>query len=102
MFLTRASIFAVDDLAVLSVLADQAAQALEAARLLEDSIRERSTLTAVMASMHEGLLVMDDQMVIRYCNSRAGELFDMAPADLPTHQRRRCSRGPATLYEMTS
>jgi signal transduction histidine kinase len=81
-FLTRPSIFALDDLAVLSVLADQAALALEGAKLLEESIRERATLAAVMASMHEGLLVMDEEMVVRYCNARAPELFGLSELDL--------------------
>jgi signal transduction histidine kinase/CheY-like chemotaxis protein len=78
----RASLFAPDDLAVLSVLADQAALAIEWRTLFEDSMRERSTLSAVMSSMHEGLLVMDEDTVIRYCNARAAELLSIGPGGL--------------------
>jgi PAS domain S-box-containing protein len=76
-FVGRASLFAADDLAVLEVLADQAALAIEARQLLEDSSRERTTLAAVMSSMHDGLLVMDQEGVIRYCNARTQELLGL-------------------------
>src|SRR5579864_5431282 len=81
-FLARTSVFVRDDLAVLEVLADQAAMALDSAKLLEDSIRERTTQAAVMGSMHEGLLVMDQQEVIRYCNTRATDLLDLSEDNL--------------------
>jgi signal transduction histidine kinase/CheY-like chemotaxis protein len=74
-FVNRASLFAADDLAVLEVLADQAALAIEGSKLLEESIRERSTLEAVMSSMHEGLLVTDREGVVRYCNVRTAQLL---------------------------
>jgi signal transduction histidine kinase/CheY-like chemotaxis protein len=77
-FVERASLFVVDDLSVLGVLADQAALSIEARRLLEESARERSTLAAVMASMHEGLLVMDNDRIVRYCNARTEELLGVA------------------------
>ena len=71
----RVSPFADDDLAVLAVLADQAALAIEGVRLLEDNARERTTLGAVMASMHDGLLVIDEANLVRYCNARVDELL---------------------------
>lgn len=74
-FVDRASLFAADDLSVLGMLADQAALAIEARQLVEDGARERSTLAAVISSMHEGLLVMDESDVVRYCNKRTAELF---------------------------
>ena len=74
-FIDRASPFAADDLSVLGMLADQAALAIEARQLVEEGARERSTLTAVMSSMHEGLVVMDEDEVVRYCNKRAAELL---------------------------
>jgi signal transduction histidine kinase/CheY-like chemotaxis protein len=81
-FITRASLFVADDLAVLGVLADQAALAIEGRMLMEERARERSTLAAVMSSMHEGLLVMDDDLVIRYCNDRTTELLGIEPQTL--------------------
>jgi PAS domain S-box-containing protein len=81
-FVNRASLFVDDDLAVLAVLADQAALALEGSKRLEESIRERSTLTAVMSSMHEGLLVMDADGVVRYCNERTAELLGLDRSSL--------------------
>ena len=75
----RDSPFADDDLAVLAVLAEQAALSLERLRLLEDNARERTTLGAVMASMHDGLLVMDESGIVRYCNARTDELLGTRP-----------------------
>lgn len=81
-FINRSSPFVDDDLAVLGVLADQAALAIESAKLLEESVRGRATLAAVMSSMHDGLLVMDEDLTIRYCNSRASELLGVADRSL--------------------
>jgi signal transduction histidine kinase/CheY-like chemotaxis protein len=78
----RVSPFVDDDLAVLAVLADQAALAIEGLRLLEDNARERTTLGAVMASMQDGLLVMDEANSVRYCNARVDELLGIAPGAL--------------------
>jgi len=78
----RVSPFVDDDLAVLGVLADQAALAIEGLRLLEDNARERTTLAAVMASMQDGLLVMDEANLVRYCNARVDELLGTAPGAL--------------------
>ena len=77
-FVSRASLFVNDDLAVLSVLAEQAALALEGGTLVEEITRERSTLSAVMSSMHEGLLVTDEAATIRYCNGRTAELLGVS------------------------
>ena len=74
-FVDRASLFAADDLTVLGMLAEQAALAIEARQLVEEGARERSTLSAVMSSMHEGLLVMDQDEVVRYCSARTAELL---------------------------
>jgi signal transduction histidine kinase/ActR/RegA family two-component response regulator len=78
----RVSPFVEDDLAVLAVLADQGALAIEALRLLEDNARERTTLGAVMASMQDGLLVFDEANLVRYCNARVDELLGTAPGAL--------------------
>jgi signal transduction histidine kinase/CheY-like chemotaxis protein len=78
----RVSPFVEDDLAILSVLAEQAALAIEGLRLLEDNARERTTLGAVMASMQDGLLVMDEADLIRYCNARVDELLGMESGTL--------------------
>jgi signal transduction histidine kinase/CheY-like chemotaxis protein len=78
----RDSPFADDDLAVLAVLAEQAALAIERLRLLEENARERTTLSAVMSSMHDGLLVMDESGIVRYCNARTDELFGTSPGAL--------------------
>lgn len=42
--------------------------------------QERATLAAVMASMTDGLLVVDSARGIRYCNVRAGELLGVDPS----------------------
>jgi PAS domain S-box-containing protein len=53
--------------------------AAENRRLAEAVERERQTLTAVMGSMTEGLLVLDVAGRVRYCNAKAGELLDTNP-----------------------
>jgi signal transduction histidine kinase len=47
--------------------------------------RKRATLAAVMASMSDGLLVLDAAHQIRYCNPRAGEYLGIDPAPI-VHQ----------------
>src|SRR6476646_6459451 len=74
----RASPFVEDDLAVLEVLAEQAALAIDVRQLIEDNERERITLGAVMASMHDGLLVLDADNTVRYSNARADEFLGVA------------------------
>jgi signal transduction histidine kinase len=76
-FVNRPSLFADDDLAVLGMLAEQAALAIEGRQLVEEIERERSTLAAVMSSMHEGLIVMDGEGIIRYANARAAQLLEL-------------------------
>jgi PAS domain S-box-containing protein len=50
----------------------------ERAQLLAAIEQERTTLTAVMASMSDGLVVIDAAHRIRYANARAGELMGLA------------------------
>jgi PAS domain S-box-containing protein len=52
----------------------------EAARLLEVVERERTVLDAVMASMTDGLVVVDGDGRTRFCNERAIALIDLDPA----------------------
>jgi signal transduction histidine kinase len=40
---------------------------------------QRATLDAVMASMSDGLLVVEESGAVRYCNGRAGELLGLDP-----------------------
>jgi PAS domain S-box-containing protein len=48
--------------------------------------RERETLTAVIASMHEGLIVSDSQGVINAANECAAELLGTGAEDLIGHE----------------
>ncbi|MBI3965005.1 MAG: PAS domain S-box protein [Chloroflexi bacterium] len=50
---------------------------LERARLSAQVERERATLAAVMASMADGLVVLDAKGRVRYCNARAGTLLGL-------------------------
>lgn len=44
--------------------------------------REQATLAAVMASMSDGVLVLDRDYRIRYCNARAAHYFGLNPAQI--------------------
>jgi signal transduction histidine kinase/CheY-like chemotaxis protein/HAMP domain-containing protein len=48
----------------------------------EAAEQEHATLASVIASMSDGLLVMDDELHVRYCNARAGELLGIEPASI--------------------
>lgn len=52
----------------------------ERERLAEAVDRERSTLATVMTSMSDGLLLVDADSRVRYCNRRAGELLGIDPS----------------------
>jgi signal transduction histidine kinase/CheY-like chemotaxis protein len=58
-------------------------RAREALRRSERRLEEqRSTLDAVMASMSDGLLVVEEGGTVRYCNGRAGELLGLEPGEV--------------------
>jgi signal transduction histidine kinase/DNA-binding response OmpR family regulator len=81
-FLERGPLFVEDELPLLSLLAEQAALAIEASELLEASERERAMLAAITRSMTDGLLVIDAAGRISYCNPRAAELLQVDCARL--------------------
>jgi signal transduction histidine kinase/CheY-like chemotaxis protein len=74
--------FGFDDLSLLTVLADQAALALEKARLLEVSERQRRELTRIFDSTSDGMLLLDRAGTVLRSNRQAAELlaFDAAAA----------------------
>lgn len=49
----------------------------ERARLLSGIEEERATLAGVMAGMSQGVLVLDSERAVRYCNARAGNLLGL-------------------------
>jgi PAS domain S-box-containing protein len=51
----------------------------ERARLTATIEQERATLAAVMASMSDGLLVLDAAHWVHYCNARVGEFLEINP-----------------------
>jgi signal transduction histidine kinase len=51
----------------------------ERARLTVAIEQERATLAAVMASMSDGLLVLDAAHQVHYCNTRVGEFLGINP-----------------------
>jgi len=74
--------FAPETIQLLLAFASQSSIAIQNARLFkqlkersEAVERERQTLAAVMAGMSDGLLVVDPESVVRYCNDRAAEFF---------------------------
>ncbi|MBI3968259.1 MAG: PAS domain-containing protein [Chloroflexi bacterium] len=54
----------------------------ERAQLSEQIERERGTLAAVMAGMVDGLIVLDSDGLVRYCNQQAGALVGADPGQL--------------------
>jgi signal transduction histidine kinase/FixJ family two-component response regulator len=78
--------FGFDDVSLLTALADQAALALEKARLLEVSERQRRELTRIFDSTSDGMLLLDRAGTVLRTNRQAAELlaFD-APAAGEAH-----------------
>lgn len=74
--------FSPDDEALLTALADQAALALEKARLLEVSETQRAQLARIFESTSDGIVLLDREGVVRAANRRAGDLlgFDAGAA----------------------
>ncbi|MBV9121411.1 MAG: response regulator, partial [Chloroflexi bacterium] len=54
----------------------------ESHRLTDAVERERSTLSAVISSMTEGLLVLDAETAVSFCNDKAGELLGFPPGEI--------------------
>jgi signal transduction histidine kinase len=74
--------FGFDDVSLLTALADQAALALDKARLLEVSERQRRQLTRIFESTSDGMLLLDRGGIVLRSNRQAAELlaFDAAVA----------------------
>jgi signal transduction histidine kinase/CheY-like chemotaxis protein len=71
----RGVLFVEDDVAILGILAEQTALAMERRRLLDVAEREGARLTAVMGSMTDGVMLLDSANRIQYSNARAAELL---------------------------
>jgi signal transduction histidine kinase len=61
------------------VLAERKRTEKERARLTVAIEQERATLAAVMASMSDGLLVLDAAHQVHYCNAQVGEFLGINP-----------------------
>ncbi|MBI2853615.1 MAG: GAF domain-containing protein [Chloroflexi bacterium] len=69
--------FSPEEVSLAQTIAGHLAAAMENARLYESVVRERGTLEAIVESMNEGLIVVDCQGLITFCNRAAGQLFSM-------------------------
>jgi signal transduction histidine kinase len=54
----------------------------ERGRLAEEAAAKHATLSAVLGSMSDGLVTLDPDNRIHYCNGRAGEFFGITPSGL--------------------
>lgn len=81
--------FSDDDEGILSLFAVHAQVLLENMDLYNQISQERRTLAAIQASITEGLLVLDADGRVRYCNQVAASLWSAQPEDVlerPIHQ----------------
>src|ERR687895_1395008 len=76
---TFMGVLAVTTLILTGVLAERKRAEKERARLTVAIEQERATLAAVMASMSDGLLVLDAAHQVHYCNARIGEFLGINP-----------------------
>lgn len=76
---TFLGIVALTGLCLTAVLAQRQRAEDERSQLGLAMEQERATLDAVMASMSDGLLVLDGYMRVRYCNARVGEFLGINP-----------------------
>ncbi|GEM_PF-4980522 len=67
--------FAAEEVSLASAIGSYLASVVENARLHENVARERSTLESIIASMNEGLVVIDSRGIVVYCNHAARELL---------------------------
>lgn len=74
--------FAPRQISTAQSIAVHLAAVIENARLHENTGRQKSTLEALVASMNEGLLVIDSHEKVAYCNSAARRIMGMEDADL--------------------
>ncbi|MBI2957259.1 MAG: GAF domain-containing protein [Chloroflexi bacterium] len=63
--------YTANEVSLARAISNHLASVIQNARLYESTERERSTLESIMASMNEGLLVMDARGNILYCNKAA-------------------------------
>jgi integral membrane sensor domain MASE1 len=76
---TFMGVLAVTTLILAGVLAERKRTEDERARLMVAIEQERATLAAVMASMSDGLLVLDAAHQVHYCNAQVGEFLGINP-----------------------
>jgi PAS domain S-box-containing protein len=74
-----------DDLQVTSALANQAAVAIENARLFTDIAEGRDKLQAILNSTHDGILMFDIATRIVTINPRLEEMWDLSRVGLEGH-----------------
>lgn len=70
------------DIALGKLVAGYVGSLVQNSRLRENDIRERSTLESIIESIGEGLLVVDRERTVRYCNHTAQKMLGLAQADV--------------------
>lgn len=73
--------YTVEEMSLARAIAGHMGAIAENARLRERTDREKSTLESIISSMGEGLLVIDSQGVLLYCNPAAERLMGLAASD---------------------
>ncbi|MDO8636467.1 MAG: GAF domain-containing protein, partial [Dehalococcoidia bacterium] len=71
-----------DEISLAKALAGHFAYIIENAKLYERTEKERSTLQAIISSMGEGLVVVDAQHKIAYCNQSAEDVLDIQASNV--------------------
>jgi signal transduction histidine kinase len=75
--------FAEDDLRFLAVIGSQVAINLANARLFEDVLLEKQKVQAVLSSLRDGLVIVDQDLAIGSCNAAAARILFPDTAESP-------------------
>lgn len=82
---TGSATIAAEEMESLKIIANEAAMAIERARLMEEAVRERDFKENIFANMMSGLIVVDSKKVVRTINPRAEKFLALPAAALIGH-----------------
>ena len=101
LFRSYQEIFSINDRALLSSFADQAAIAVQNAQLYTESVRSRRRLDALLNSAADGILILQPDMLIERCNPSVEHLLATIGSNIQGKPHEEIIRWSKPPHDMT-